>query len=258
MRERDFEVFLQGSYKNDTNIYGESDVDVVVQLNQTFERDLSGLPSGQVAAYKTTYSSANYHLPQFRSEVLQTLRNRFGPSISEGGKSIKLSRESGRLPADIVVCTQYRKYTRFVSIDDQSYVEGIVFYAQGGRRVISFPNPHYKNGLAKNSRTNGLFKPSVRMFKNARNSLVSNGAIRGDTAPSYFLECLIYNVPDGKFGGSFRETYCNIVNWLNASDLTALVCQNGQLPLFGDAHEQWSVQRAKQFSTALIQLWTNS
>jgi hypothetical protein len=28
--DKDFEVFLQGSYGNDTNIYAESDVDVVI------------------------------------------------------------------------------------------------------------------------------------------------------------------------------------------------------------------------------------
>jgi len=37
----DFEVYLQGSYKNDTNIRGNSDVDVVAQLNSTFYSNLS-------------------------------------------------------------------------------------------------------------------------------------------------------------------------------------------------------------------------
>lgn len=31
--DMNYEVFLQGSYKNDTNLGGESDVDVVVRLN---------------------------------------------------------------------------------------------------------------------------------------------------------------------------------------------------------------------------------
>src|SRR5574340_777580 len=37
----DFEVYLQGSYKNDTNIRGDSDVDVVAQLNSTFYNNLN-------------------------------------------------------------------------------------------------------------------------------------------------------------------------------------------------------------------------
>ena len=28
---KDFKVFLQGSYKNDSNVYGDSDVDVVIR-----------------------------------------------------------------------------------------------------------------------------------------------------------------------------------------------------------------------------------
>jgi Nucleotidyltransferase domain len=32
---KDYTIFLQGSYKNDTNVYGDSDVDVVIRLNQT-------------------------------------------------------------------------------------------------------------------------------------------------------------------------------------------------------------------------------
>ncbi|HOK94963.1 MAG TPA: nucleotidyltransferase [Anaerohalosphaeraceae bacterium] len=39
----DFEVYLQGSYKNDTNIRGDSDVDIVAQLNSTFYSNLSVL-----------------------------------------------------------------------------------------------------------------------------------------------------------------------------------------------------------------------
>ena len=42
-----YEVYLQGSYKNTTNIRGDSDVDVVAQLNSTFQRDLSELPDYQ-------------------------------------------------------------------------------------------------------------------------------------------------------------------------------------------------------------------
>jgi tRNA nucleotidyltransferase (CCA-adding enzyme) len=37
----DFEVYLQGSYKNKTNIRGDSDVDVVAQLNSASYSNLS-------------------------------------------------------------------------------------------------------------------------------------------------------------------------------------------------------------------------
>ena len=45
--DMDFEVYLQGSYCNDTNIYAESDVDVVIQLNSTFHSNKKLLPQEQ-------------------------------------------------------------------------------------------------------------------------------------------------------------------------------------------------------------------
>ena len=37
---KDFKIFLQGSYKNDTNVYGDSDVDVVIRLDEIYYTDL--------------------------------------------------------------------------------------------------------------------------------------------------------------------------------------------------------------------------
>ncbi len=37
---KDYEVFLQGSYGNDTNIWSESDVDIVIKLGSCFHSDL--------------------------------------------------------------------------------------------------------------------------------------------------------------------------------------------------------------------------
>jgi tRNA nucleotidyltransferase (CCA-adding enzyme) len=40
---KNYSVFLQGSYGNDTNIYAESDVDIVICLNDCFQSDRSKL-----------------------------------------------------------------------------------------------------------------------------------------------------------------------------------------------------------------------
>jgi hypothetical protein len=47
-----FDVFLQGSYANDTNIQGETDVDAVIRLNTIFAYDLSILTLRQQAAFR--------------------------------------------------------------------------------------------------------------------------------------------------------------------------------------------------------------
>jgi len=263
LRAKGFEAYLQGSYKNGTNIRGDSDVDLVVQLNSTFQMDLSGLSESDKAVYKAAYHDATYLWKHFRADVLEALRNHFGTSrISEGNKAIKVSGGGNMLPADVVVCLQYRRYQRFRSISDQSYVEGILFYTiRENQRVINFPKSHYDNGVQKNGslRTNGWYKPTVRVFKNARTHLVSHGLMANTLAPSYFLECLLYNVGDEAYGGSHEGTFLSVLGWLADAFQTGraggLVCQNEQLKLFGDTPEQWVKQNAVQLLKSLAELW---
>src|SRR5208283_4293518 len=49
--DRKFEFFLQGSYGNDSNIFAESDVDVVIRYDGAFYHDLSSLPPDQHSAF---------------------------------------------------------------------------------------------------------------------------------------------------------------------------------------------------------------
>lgn len=241
----DFEVYLQGSYKNDTNIRGDSDVDVVAQLNSTFYNNLSEDQKRTLGLSPASYSWSN-----FRADVLKALKDYYGQSqITEGNKSIKIKANNGRLPADVVVCSQYRRY-KTVSSDD--YVEGMCFWTRNDdRQVINYPKVHYDNGVSKHQNSSKWYKPVVRLFKNSR------GNISGDTTPSYFLECMLYNVPNTNFGVSYQDTFCNVVNWLNEADLEGFVCQNGQLKLFGSTQEQWNTNQAKAFIKNLISLWNN-
>ena len=254
------EVYLQGSYKNTTNIRGDSDVDVVAQLNSTFQRDLSELPDYQKNLYYQAYDEATYIWKNFRSDVLTALRNYFGYSAVDdtGNKSLKVVGTSNRLPADVVACMQYRKYKHFRSLNDQSYVEGMLFYTlREGREVINFPKVHYQNGTKKNGRTSSRYKPTIRVFKNARTYLVNQGIISKELAPSYFLECLLYNVPDGNFKFNYQDTFCGVVNWLCKSNMTSFLCQHEQFPLFGNTPEQWSSSNARDFLDMLVDLWNN-
>jgi tRNA nucleotidyltransferase (CCA-adding enzyme) len=47
VKDKDITMYLQGSYKNSTNIRGDSDVDLVVLLNSTFLYDTSGLTADE-------------------------------------------------------------------------------------------------------------------------------------------------------------------------------------------------------------------
>ena len=96
-----YEVYLQGSYRNDTNIRGDSDVDLVVQLNSTFY--YSNLTDEQKRRFR--FTTARYRWEDFRNDVLRALREHYGPGrIQEGKKSLKV--RTSYLPADVVVCLQ--------------------------------------------------------------------------------------------------------------------------------------------------------
>lgn len=246
-----YEVYLQGSYKNNTNIRGDSDVDIVVQLNSTFLTNLS-----EDWKRHFGFTSATYGWKEFRSDTLKALRNYYGYlEVSEGKKALKV--ETPYLPADVVVCLQYRKYPdRPRSLDD--FVEGMTFWVPSENRwVINYPKLHYENGVKKHQDTNERYKPTVRMFKNARTYLIERKVMPVDLAPSYFLECLLYNVPKDKFSSNLQSTFCNVINWLWEADFSQFVCQNEQLPLFGNTPEQWSEDKARRFLQAMVNLWAS-
>ena len=137
-----------------------------------------------------------------------------------------------------------------------SHREGIGFYLPDeGRWVVSYPQQHHQRGSKKEKVANKRLKRTVRMFKAARNRLVDKGALTKDDAPSYFIECLLYNVPDRLFEDKCVPTYTGILDWLKTAKLNDFECQNGQVPLFGTGREQWTVKKARAFVKALQGMW---
>ena len=247
-----YDVYLQGSYQNDTNISGDSDVDVVLELKSALYHDMDELSGWERGRLTSTLEPVTYGWNDFRRDALKAMELRFSrPLIAQGNKTIKLKPNPGSLAADVVVCASHRTYT-----SPSTHVDGIMLYAlQGKRQIVNYPTLHYRNGSEKGRMTWDRYKRTVRMFKNARNRLLSNGRLRRGAVPSYFLECLLYNAPDQCYGASFQDTYISIVNWMTGADLVILMCQNGLQPLFGDLPEQWSPSDANSLSDGLVSLW---
>jgi len=213
----------------------------------------------ELARYEAYRTPASYFLHDFRRDVLAALRAYYGPGgVTEGNKAVTVAGGGGRLAADVLICLQYRRYVAFAAAPG-SFIEGVVFYAlRDSRRIINYPKPHYTNGVRKNAAgsTGGWYKPTVRMFKNARTYLVDSGRLANGVAPSYFLEGLLYNVPDDTFGGSYATTFARTLDWVaSRADPARCLCQNEQLPLFGPTPEQWTVAAAQQCVQALRSLW---
>lgn len=256
-----YQVYLQGSYKNDTNIRADSDVDVVVQLDCVGNSPVfyHNLPPHDPRTL--SFQNSGYGWAEFRKVVLSSLCEYYGKeNIEEGKKAIKV--KTSYLRADVIACVRYRHYD-LVIVNPNRYVEGITFWAlPESRQVVNFPNQHYCNGMEKNKSTKNNYKPTVRTFKNARSRLVEKGFLLQTDAPSYFIECLLYNVPDNLYLDPLRERFANIIRNLygilsNTSKHTNFLCQNRIVHLFGNTPEQWSVVDAIKFLETLWYLWEN-
>jgi hypothetical protein len=263
LRDKDIDVYLQGSWGNDTNTRGSSDVDVVAQLNSTYFYDVEELSPSDKHAFDRGLSRASYQFADYRADVTRVLRAYYGESaITSGNKSIKVAPAPGqRLPADVVPCCIFKKFYRFPVLREGDVVEGIKFFAANdGRGIVNYPKLHRDNGSAKNSatQTNGFYKPTVRVMKNARRKLVEDGVLTKDVAPSYFVECLVYNVPNKLFGPTLQATMYNVLKWAKEeANLDKLVCQNERVCLFGATPEQWSKANAEQLVAGLVRLWND-
>jgi hypothetical protein len=248
---RGFDIFLQGSYGNDTNIYADSDVDVVIRLNDVFYHDIGALNAAEQAIFHSVMSSGSYGFSDFRRDVLARLHEAFGTAVRPGTKAILIDANNTRRSTDVLVAAKWRHYTRFKSLDDETYAEGLVFWGADGDRIVNYPKQHAANCTAKHQATNGWFKPAVRILKNMRNSMSAKGLIAGGLAPSYFLEGALYNVPDHLFGQTYQSTIANALNWLVASARPTLLCANEMYYLLNATSPvTW---RAEQFETYLRQ-----
>lgn len=245
--------YLQGSYRNSTNIRGDSDVDLVVEITSIFYSNLTAEEKLQLGM-----TSVNYTWSTFRQDVITALSQYYDYNYidTSGSKSIELLPNSGRLKADVVVAATYKHYERM-----QLVAEGMTFWTvSGGQQICNFPKRHYDNGASKNSnqQTRGWYKPTVRVFKNAR-SHINSGLLLPKHFPSYFIECLLYNVPNNNFGVSYQSTFTRSLNWLSTElsngSWQRFVCQNEMSYLFGNSSVQWNIDDARDYVRELINLW---
>ena len=253
-----FEVFLQGSYGNDTNIYAESDVDVVIRLNSTFHFDTTAMTPTEADAFQKAYpGAAEYKYNDFKAHVLAALENAFGMTdVKATNKAIKIKANGNRRSADVVVATEFHRYYSFPSKETARYETGICFFTSGGTRIANYPKQHSANCTAKHQATNGWYKPMVRILKNLRSKLVEDNAIAARCAPSYFIEGLLYNVPKELFGNNYGDTFVAAMNWIVKADHSKFLCANEQYYLARDSvAECWPCADCEGFIKAAAESW---
>lgn len=259
----DISVYAKGSYKNNTNVRRDSDVDIAVEYTGAIYTDYGAETSrDEVRRVRGTsaYSgplrapTGGVDVPRFKGAIQEAMETAFGPgSVTRGNKVITVRESSRSLAADLVPCQTYRKYWT-----PQRYRRGIRLLPDRdpGYLIKNFPEQHYRNGVAKNDRTSRRFKSVVRILKNLENQMVKDGAIR--EVPSFLIECLAFNAPDDRYGEAtwgarLRRVLFYIWDdtakdgyeerWMEVNDIKYLFHVN----------QKWAVEDARDFSHAAWQ-----
>jgi hypothetical protein len=178
-------------------------------------------------------------------------------NVNAGTKALYIpGGNSGRRNADVLIASQFRRYYEFKSWQNQRHDQGVCFFPVGGSMIENFPKLHSHNCTTKHQNTKSYFKPMVRIFKNMRNTMLAKGLLADGVAPSYFIEGMLFNVPNEKFGGTYQQTWINCFNHIVTADPEKLVCANRMHSLVRDSSPtSWPVANFNTFTAALKRYW---
>jgi len=204
-----------------------------------------------------SFRDATYTYADFKRDVLSVLQGQYGAAVKAGDKAIAIDANGSRRKSDVIVATQFRRYSKFRSADNSEYVEGICFFNAAGERIANYPRQHSANLTTKHQASSKWLKPVARVFKNMRSRMIDKGLIKAGIAPSYYIEGLLYNVPNEKLTSSYQDCVVNTLNWYRQeAQKSELVCANWQYYLLRDGvHTCWPQTNCDSFVEAAVKLW---
>jgi hypothetical protein len=215
------------------------------------------------AAAEANNFTASYTYKEFKDEVEAALVKKFGrPGVKRGKKAFDVHANTYRVDADVVASFAHRRFQKKVfNYLSGTYVysytepEGTQFFPDGiGGAIVNWPEQHYTNGVAKNKATSYRFKSVVRALKNLKYEMEASGndAQRkaAKEAPSYLVECLMYNVPAFADGSCYKMVRDAIVDCYVPTK-TDEACKNwlevNQMKWLFHATQPWTRTQANTF-----------
>ena len=239
------DVYLHGSYANGVNTYFPSSVEICVELKtKPFQ---STLTDEYWVEHELEYSPK-----QFFAEFLEAMNKVVNPTVCETNNKCVIVPKHATLK-HVVEITPCFSYT--LTTENGAEFRGIILHDhKTGRDIASFPKLHKKNGETKDLKTGGNFKRMVRLFKTIRQINTRETAEEDLLVPArgYFIECLLFNVPDRLFvGGDLHDVFLKIINFLIHADIHDFACQNLVWHLFSTANEFWREKEASKFITVV-------
>lgn len=218
----DITVFAQGSYKANTNVRLNSDVDICVRYN---DASFDDYPTGKESK-DYGRSASDFKFATFKSLVGEALVERFGAdSVNPGNKAFDVHANTYRLDADVVPAFERRRYPQDGS---NNPIYGIAFLTGTGQLIENWPDQTYENGVQKNTDTNRRYKQVIRILKRLRNHMQEKNILAAKDVGSFLIESLVWNVPDPSFA---HETF--------GEDLRAVLAHTFNATLNDQACQEW-------------------
>ncbi len=242
LRGLDIEVFLQGSYANNTNVRLNSDVDINVCLKSTFYYHL---PEGRTKEnYNISDSSTRF--TDYKDAVEKAMVDKFGrENVKRKNKCIHIKENTYHHDADVVPTFEYRDYG-YWGVNNS----GVKFLSDDNKSIINYPKQQVANSTDKNEVTHRRFKRTVRIFKRIRYQMKDNHVELNPNISSFLIESLLWNVPSSLYdeddlntrvkdilGYLFLKAKGPMKDWNEESNL---------LPLFSN-ERKWTLEDVKQF-----------
>lgn len=199
--DREFEVFAQGSYANNTNIRNNSDIDINVCYTGAFYYDI---PPGKVKEEYGFTGNVPYTFKQFKNDIETILVKKFGrDQVVRKNKCIHIKGNTYRTDIDVVPTWEYRRYrdSRY------SYVTGVKLFSDDGDIVINFPKQHLSNGITFNNSTQRRYKRLVRIVKRIHLNMENERFYCNSNITSFLIESMVYLLPQSYF--RIFNTYYN-------------------------------------------------
>lgn len=243
----------KGSWANNTNVSSDSDMDIKVEFTQRiFRGSAAGMSFWDLSLQNSGYTGL-WTPDKFRSELQIALRRASNAVDASHNVAFYVPSVPGSRPdTDVVPCFTYMYSPVFGAPN-----RGTVVFTKDGKHIVNWSQQQLDNGRAKNTRTGRRYKLAARALKAVENDLAALGVIKD--LPSYFMECLIYNVPDPilknalsldlAFQAALMHLKGQFTFWSLTATPDAMVEPNGIKKLFGSG-QKWTKDDARQLVTA--------
>lgn len=244
LKDRGIKIFTQGSYRNNTNVRQDSDVDVGILCYDTFFMDL---PEGYTRE-NFGITPATYHYSQFKNDVGEALIAYFGSSsVHRGNKAFDIHENSYHVDADVAPFFEHRRY-----FTNGEYLSGVELLPDNTGRIKNWPEQHYSNGVDKNTATSKRFKALVRIIKSLCNEMADKGITEAKTIMGFLIECLVWNVPNDHFGhDTYKGDVRSCLAFLFNNTMTDEKCSEwgevSELKYLFRPSQKWTRQQAHLF-----------